>query len=198
MTEYTDKEIIESLKLRKSKAVGYLFERYLPMIRLMVYQQGGTGEDAKDIFQDGLLIILKKIDDNQLLLTCKFKTYFYCICENRWKNVLLKRQAAMNYLSYNMEGNADQDFTEFYDNKLYEHMFYDLFETLDPVCKKILKLYWQDLSPKEIALKLGYTYGYLRKKKCECQGELVSRVNKHPEFRKIKRTEEAIKSVVNE
>ena len=45
------------------------------MIRLMVYQLGGSSEDAKDIFQDGLKIMLGKIDNKDFVLTCKFKTY---------------------------------------------------------------------------------------------------------------------------
>jgi len=46
--------------------------------------------------------------------------------------------------------------------------------------KKILTLYWQEKSPQEIADKLGYTYGYVRKKKCEAQSELTERVKRHP------------------
>ena len=196
MTEYSDKEIIECLKARDGDAVRFLLNRYMPMIRLMVVQLGGTNEDAKDIFQDALLVILKRIDNQELVLSCKFKTFFYCICENLWKNVLTSRQAAMNYLSYNNEIKEEQDFSEIYDNKLYENMFYDLFNSLDPACQKILKLYWQEFSPREIAEKLGFSYGYVRKKKCECQGDLIARINKHPEYIKIKESEENIKSVV--
>ena len=34
------------------------------MIRLMVTKMGGSVEDAKDVFQDGLIIMLEKIDNN--------------------------------------------------------------------------------------------------------------------------------------
>jgi len=40
----------------------------MPMIRLMIYQKGGTNEDARDIFQDGLIIMLEKLDDKNLTL----------------------------------------------------------------------------------------------------------------------------------
>ncbi len=198
MKEFSDKEIIECLRSRQSYVVRYLSDRYLPMIRLMVTQLGGTSEDAKDIFQDGLVIILEKIDSNQLVLTCKFKTFLFSVCENLWKSILEKRKAAANYFTRRVDTSSDQDFTEIYDNKLYEKMFYDVFETLDPVCKDILKLYWQEFSPMEIAEKLGYTYGYVRKKKCECQGELMKRITNHPYYRQIKKTEKAIMQVVCE
>jgi len=168
----------------------------MPMIRLMVTQKGGTAEDAKDVFQDGLIIMLEKIDNYELVLRCKFKTFLYSICENLWKAVLAKRKAADNYKYQRTDADSIKDFTEVYDNELYQNIFEDVYETLDPVSRKILKLYWQDYSPKEIAVKLGYTYGYVRKKKCESQGELIKKLLEHPQYKLIRKTEEAIKNVV--
>jgi RNA polymerase sigma factor (sigma-70 family) len=198
MKEFSDHEIIECLRNRESYVVRYLSERYLPMIRLMVAKLGGTSEDAKDIFQDGLIIMLEKIDSNSFILTCKFKTFLFSVCENLWKSVLEKRKAAANYFVRRVDHLSDDDFSESLDDQLYEKMFWDVFETLDPVCREILKLYWQDYSQLEIAEKLGYTYGYVRKKKCECQAELLKRINKHRDYRRIKQSEETIKQVVFE
>jgi RNA polymerase sigma factor (sigma-70 family) len=194
--EYTDNEIIECLRNRQSYVVRYLSDRYMPMIRLMVYQLGGTTEDARDIFQDGLIIMLEKLDNKEFALTCKFKTFLYCVCEKLWISVLDKRQAAANYLTRRMEPENDKDFTELMDQKMYEDIFRDAFETLDPISKKILKLYWQEVSPQEIADKLGYTYGYVRKKKCEAQSELTEKVKQHPGYKRIMATENAAREVV--
>jgi RNA polymerase sigma factor (sigma-70 family) len=182
---YTDIEIIECLRKRESYVVRYLQERYFPMIRLMITQLGGSSEDAKDMFQEGLMIMLEKIDDNKFFLTCKFKTFLYSVCENLWKSVIEKRQAAANYFLRRVEDEDRKDITEIMDNSLCKEIFNNAFETLDPVGQKILKLYWEEMSPKEIADKLGYTYGYIRKKKCEAQAELVAKVRKHPDYRKI-------------
>jgi RNA polymerase sigma factor (sigma-70 family) len=195
--EYTDIEIIECLRNRQSYVVRYLSDRYLPMIRLMVYHMGGTAEDAKDIFQDGLMIMLEKIDNKDFALTCKFKTFLYCVCENLWKAILVKRHSATNYLTRRVEIDSDNDFTELLDNKLYETIFWDVFESLDKVSKKILKLYWQEMSPQKIADILGYTYGYVRKKKCEAQGELIIRVKKHPDYKRIMNSEKVVKDIVH-
>ena len=195
--EYTDSEIIECLRNRQSYVVHYLSDRYMPMIRLMVYQKGGTNEDARDIFQDGLIIMLEKLDNKQFALTCKFKTFLYCVCEHLWKTVLDKRQAASNYFSKRSEPEIEKDFTEMMDHRLYEEIFHEVFETLDPISKKILKLYWQEVSPQEIADNLGYTYGYVRKKKCEAQSELTEKVKKHPDYMRIKSTEMAAREVVH-
>ena len=183
--EYTDNEIIECLCNRQSYVVRYLSDRYLPMVRLLVTQLGGSSEDAKDIFQEGLMIMLEKIDNKEFALTCKFKTFLYCVCENLWKSVIVKRQAAANYFTRRTEPEDEKDFTEVMDNNLCREIFVSVFETLDPVGRKILKLYWEEMSPQEIADKLGYTYGYVRKKKCEAQAELTDKVKRHPDYKRI-------------
>ena len=185
MKEYTDIEIIECLRNRKSYVVRYLSDRYLPMVRLMVTRLGGTPEDAKDIFQESLMIMLEKLDDNKFALTCKFKTFFYCVCENLWKSVIVKRRTAANYFNRRVEEDEEKDFTETSDNKLREDLFRNAYDSLDQVGKTILKLYWEQLSPQEIADKLGYTNGYVRKKKCEAQAELTEKVKRHPDFNMI-------------
>jgi len=195
--EYTDNEIIECLRNRQSYVVHWLSDRYMPMIRLMVYQKGGSTEDARDIFQDGLIIMLEKLDDKKFNLTCKFKTFLYCVCEHLWKTILEKRQSAANYLNRRSEPESEKDFTDMIDYQMYEQIIQDVFKTLDPISKKILTLYWQEKSLQEIADQLGYTYGYVRKKKCEAQGELTEKVKRHPGYMRIKRTEIAAREVVN-
>jgi len=189
--EYSDSEIIECLRNRQSYVVRYLSERYLPMIRLMVTQLGGSSEDARDIFQEGLMIMLEKIDNKEFTLTCKFKTFLYCICENLWKSVLTKQKSEANYFRQRVETDTgDDDFTELMDIKLCQEIFWTVFGTLDPISKNILKLYWEEVSPQEIADRLGYTYGYVRKKKCEAQAELIAKVKRHPDYKRIMNPEE--------
>jgi RNA polymerase sigma factor (sigma-70 family) len=167
------------------------------MIRLIVLKTGGTAEDARDIFQDGLIIMLEKLDDKTFALTCKFKTFLYCVCENLWNMVLDKRQSATVYLSRKREPEDDKDFTEELDQRLFREILHEVFSTLDPVSKKILALFWKELSLQEIADKLGYSYGYVKKKKSEAQSEITEKVKRHPEYLRIKSTEMAAREVVH-
>jgi len=194
--EYSDIEIIECLRNRQSYVVHYLSERYLPMIRLMVIQLGGDQEDAKDIFQEGLMILLEKIDNKEFALTCKFKTFLYCVCENLWKSIISKRHAAENYFARRTESEDEKDFSEVMDNDLRRKIFLNVFDTLDPVGKNILKLYWEEIPPQEIADRLGYSYGYVRKKKCEAQAELTEKVKRHPDYKKVIDSETVTRRIV--
>jgi RNA polymerase sigma factor (sigma-70 family) len=183
--DYSDSEIIDCLRKRQSYVVHYLSDRYLPMIRLMVTRMGGSSEDARDIFQEGLMIMLEKIDDPGFTLTCHFKTYLYSICENLWKSAVVKRQSAAHYFSRRVDEDDEKDFGETIDNRLHEEIFREAYDSLGEVSRNILKMYWEELAPQEIADRLGYTYGYVRKKKCEAQAELVEKVKAHPDYQKL-------------
>jgi RNA polymerase sigma factor (sigma-70 family) len=166
------------------------------MVRLIVTRLGGSSEDAKDIFQESLMIILEKIDSGEFALTCKFKTFLYCISENLWKSILLKRQRAANYLLRRTDNDTESDFTETIDDKLYEDIFREAFDSLDNSCKSVLRLYWDDYSPQEISEKLGVSYGYVRRKKCESQAELIRRVKNHPGYKSLIESEKRAGQVI--
>lgn len=190
--EYTDNEITECLRNRQSYVVRYLSDTYLPMVRLMVTRLGGTPEDAKDVFQEGLMIMIEKADDRNFSLNCSFKTFLYCVCKHLWESVIAKKAAASNYFTRRNDEDDSADIEGEMDNETCRAIFREAFESLDKASRNVLTLYWDEIPPREIAGKLGFTYGYLRKKKCEAQAELIEKVKKHPDFKKI-RNEEGVK-----
>ena len=194
--DYSDREIIDCLRSRQSYVVRYLSVRYLPMVRQIVTETGGTFEDAKDIFQEALLILIEKIDNRDFILTCRFKTFLYCVCKNLWKLVIARKSVTTNYFNRRIEADPEKNAEDLIDNKVYHEIFRKSFESLDKVSRDILKLYWDEVPPQEIAQKLGYTYGYVRKKKCEAQAELVERVKNSPEYRLIKNSENVTSGVM--
>ena len=183
--EYTDKEIVEGLRNRHGNVVRYLSAKYLPLVRLMVVKRGGTSEDAKDVFQEGLMVVIENIDSRQFALTCKFKTYLYCICEHLWQRVARQKKSVSLYLDRLEDPVEDVDLSGKLDDEVCWEMFISAFDTLDSLGQTILKLYWLKLSPADIAEMLGYSYTYIKKKKCEAQAELTEKVKNHPEYKKI-------------
>ena len=98
-----------------------------------------------------------------------------------------KQKAAKNYELRRSSGHQDHDFTETVDRVFYENIFRQCFDEMDEVSQKILKMYWMEISPSEIARKLGYTYGYVRKKKSECMKELKNRIISHKDYTELER-----------
>ena len=169
----------------ESFAVLYLEKEYLPMIRYFISKNNGNDEDAKDIFQDTLFILITKIRGNDLNLQVALSTYLFAICKNLWLMVLDRQKAAKNYEFRKSSELIEKDFTELGDTVFYERIFRQCFDSMDEVSQKILKMYWMEISPSEIAEKLGYSYGYVRKKKSECMKELKNRIINHPDYREL-------------
>jgi len=187
MKKYTDQEIIQGLKSGESYVVKYLAKDYLPVIRYYISKNNGNEEDAKDIFQDALYIIIEKIHNNEFVLQGTLTTYLFAICKNLWLIALDRQKAAKNYELRRLADHMDSDFTEAGDRVFYENIFRECFEEMDQVSQKILKMYWMEISPSEIADKLGYSYGYVRKKKSECMKELKERIIAHPDFNELEK-----------
>ena len=187
MKKYTDLEIIQGLKSGESYAVKYLAKDYLPVIRYYISKNNGNEEDAKDIFQDALYIVIEKIHNNDFVLQGTLSTYIFAICKNLWLMALDRQKAAKNYELRRLADHMDTDFTESADHVFYENIFRQCFEAMDQVSQKILKMYWMEISPSEIADKLGYSYGYVRKKKSECMKELKNRIIEHPDFNELEK-----------
>jgi len=104
--------------------------------------------------------------------------------------MIAKRILATNHISKIFVETEETDLDGKMDNETYESIFRKAFEKLDEPGRSILRLYFEEVPPKEIAERLGYTYGYIRKKKSEAQAELIERVKRNPEFLKIRSEEE--------
>ncbi len=181
MQPFTDQELIVELKKRNNRAVQFIMDEYFPMIEYMVEKMGGASEDAKDIFQEALIIIITKIDEGAFILTAKFSTYLYAISKNLRLLQQKKDTAAMNYLQNESDLIGKTHFTENYDKELKQKVFKYYFEKMSETCQKVLKLYWLELPIKEIAQRLGKKEGSIKTRKFECKKKLIELIINNPD-----------------
>ena len=78
---YTDKELFLGLRNRDRDITTYISREYRPMIRHLIFRMGGGADDAKDIFQDGLAILINMPDDPEYELRSSVKTLLYGYAE---------------------------------------------------------------------------------------------------------------------
>jgi len=181
--------VIKGIRNRDDNVFKFIQVKFQDSIRLMVIEMGGTQEDAKDVFTEGLIALIRLVDRDDFKLTCKLGTLLYALCNKKWKQQLEKKTAASNYHVRKLDTTPTRDFTEDADYELYRKIFWGVFEKLDDVCKKILKGYFKEISPKDIAASLGFSYGYVRKRKSLCHSYLMKMIQDHPDYIKIKETE---------
>jgi RNA polymerase sigma factor (sigma-70 family) len=85
-TENEDTVLYHGLKNNQQTAFEYLYKNNYPAVRQLVFQHRGTEEDAKDIFQDGMIALWNNIRSGnyQLREGVKLSTYLIQICKLRW------------------------------------------------------------------------------------------------------------------
>lgn len=189
MIHYSDEAIVEGLRLRSDYIINFVYREYFPLIKYLVNENSGSDEDAEDIFQDGLIIIYKKITDNQLTLTSSFKTYMYSVCRNLWLQKLNKRKVVMEKIS-DVEEYIDlpEDIMNEISNEEIElHRLVQLhFLSLNEDCQKVLRLFMKDVSLREIGNIMGFkTEKYAKTRKYMCKEELKRRIANDPRCQKF-------------
>lgn len=192
MEDFADHKIIQGIRNRDDTIFKFLQVRYQDSIRLMVIEMGGNQEDAKDIFNEGLVALIGLVDREDFRLTCKLGTLLYALCNKKWKQQLEKQKAARNYQHRRIDPDPDGDFSDEIDQKLYMSIFWESFQKLDRICRQILEGYLKEIPPREIADMLSYSYGYVRKRKSLCHSYLMKEIEIHPDIIKLKETGELI------
>lgn len=77
-------DIIIDLKGENTYAFGEMYKNYFGMVNRFVINNNGTTNDAEDIFQDTMLILVEKLRKDNFVLTASLKTYTMAISKNLW------------------------------------------------------------------------------------------------------------------
>jgi len=166
-----DTEILEKIANGDENALKYLYKKYYRMMTKLVVSNNGTEEEAKDIYQDALIVFWQKVISGQLVLTSKISTYIYSVCLNLWRKELDRK----NRLS-----REEKDEWQYIEDDKVERakIIQDCIASLGETCKRILTYYYfEKMSMQEIAEKLEFANTDTAKtKKYKCKKRLDSLV----------------------
>ena len=178
MVIHPDQRYIEGLLRNDTQVVEDIYRRFAAAIRRHILQNRGSGEDAADIFQESLIDIYNQAKYKGLQLSCPFEPFLLLICKRKWLNEIKKR--GHNPVTKSMDDLSDwgEDVFAAAERLAGEEdrarVFLQQFERLGEKCREILRRSLAGEHQEKIALALGVTYGYLRKKKSECMATLLS------------------------
>lgn len=84
MPKLSDDNLLCQLKNEENTAFNHLYDNCFPSVAKYVMQNSGNGQDAEDIFQEAVIVLLGKIRQPKFLLTSSLKTYLFSISKNLW------------------------------------------------------------------------------------------------------------------
>lgn len=186
---HPDQMYIEGLANNNSAVIQSIYKKFVPKVVSYIRNNSGDEDQAQDVVQEVLILLFNQAKAKKLELTCPFDAYFFLLCKRKWLNELKKSvnkgvTLQEDYTSTTESTQVMIAETELFDEK--KELFDLMFQKLGDKCKEVLQLSFSLQSMEEVAEKLNVTYGYVRKKKSLCTGQLTQWIRETNRFKSLK------------
>lgn len=157
--ETKERALLEGLATSDKKAVETIYQENYNMVQSLIINNNGSSDDAKDIFQEAMIVLYEKVRSGTFELNCQIKTYLYSVCRRLW----LKRLQQLNRYSTplgDMESMVPvEEEIEGHEKRNAEfEMMEKAISNLGEPCKSLLEAYYlQKQNMQVIAANFGYT-----------------------------------------
>ncbi|MBK7964649.1 MAG: sigma-70 family RNA polymerase sigma factor [Bacteroidetes bacterium] len=153
----TEEEQIRLLQNGDENILQIIYRQYYQTIVQLVMNNSGSLQEAKDIYQETLIIFYEKVKDENFELNCKLKTYLYSISRNLWLKQLQHKKRFTNNIS-DSEEYLEIPWEDAGKKEDQYQAMHTALESLGEPCRSILKdFYLHSQSMEEITEKFGYT-----------------------------------------
>ena len=154
-----DQKVIAGIDRGDATALEGLYTNYFPMVLNMVLQNNGTEEEAKDIFQEAVIVLYDRVKQGNFELSSKLKTYIYAVCRRLWlKQLGYQGRAFHDVSNYEEAIPIEEDLMAHHEKDLQLSLMEQALDKLGEPCRTIIHdFYILSLSMQEICEKFGYT-----------------------------------------
>ena len=178
---------IDGIRAGHADTLKQLYIDFFPRIAQFIQSNNGTEEDARDVFQDAIIVIYRNVQAHSFRLTSSFYTYLYSIARNIWFKKLRKSYTKRVTITENVVFTDGDNLEEL----LYEHEQYKLyqskFQLLSDGCRELLQLAFEGKSTKEItAIMELSSEQYTRKRKFKCKEKLIRLIRSDVTYKQLK------------
>jgi len=157
--EINEQALLKGLANNDTKAIEYIYKSNFNSIQSLILNNNGSYDEARDIFQEAMIALYEKAQNESFVLTCKLNTYVYSICRRLW----LKRLQQLGKYSEQTESleetvSVEEDL-EIHLKRNSEFAIMDrALNSLGEPCKSLLEgFYIKDLDMQTLAKDFGYT-----------------------------------------
>lgn len=153
-----DQEIIVNIRAGKSESSFSELYSYYPKVEGYIFANSGNEDEAKDIFQESIIIFYENACKPDFKLTCSANTYVFAIAKRLWYNKLRKKGKECKWESEEQIIDANTPVEEHEEREsLFGHLD-DVIRRLGEKCQAILKQYYYlKHSMQQIADSLNYS-----------------------------------------
>jgi len=92
MSTSHDQLLLNGLRSDDSRSLSLLYSEYYASVAYYIKKNSGTDQDAEDIFQETIVILLQKIKEPDFTLTAPLRYFLLAISKNLWLKRLRARK----------------------------------------------------------------------------------------------------------
>lgn len=158
----TDEALLIGLAEGSDRALSQLYRQHYPMVSQLVINNSGSTDDAKDIYQETLIVLFEKVSTGDFELNCQLKTFIYAVARRLWLKQLAQRGRSPLIRANQFDDEPAESVADDLDDHLrrdqqFEQMAESLTRLGEP-CRTLLEdFYIRHLSMQDITEKFGYT-----------------------------------------
>lgn len=189
---FSTAEILIGIRKGDNQVLRFVYDSYYESVRKMVKQRTGSDDLAQDIFQEALVVIYKKSQNDEFSIEqSSFFTYFYAICKIGIKNYFKNSEKDIIYQSVDYNDDYDinaelEDEELMFQEGIKEQLFHKYIKQISKNCLKLLRLVIKGYRSAEIAKKLNLSWDtYVRKRKKICLESLIEMIKKDPKSNEL-------------
>ncbi len=150
---------LKGLARNDKKSVELIYSQHYNLIQSLVVNNNGTADDAKDIFQESMMVLFEKARSGSFELNCQIRTYLFSVAKRLWlKRLSRDSRYIADFDDADETRIAAQDVIEHERKEAEYEMMHTAIASLGEPCKSLLEsFYFRNSSMQEIAESFGYT-----------------------------------------
>jgi RNA polymerase sigma factor (sigma-70 family) len=159
-TDSTDeKALLKGLALNDRKSVETIYKLFYNMVQTLIINNNGSADDARDVFQETVIVLYEKAKSGAFELNCQLKTYVYSVSRRLWLKRLQQQQKYLPHVNGLDETVPVEEEIESHTqrNSEFQMMEKALLHLGEPCRSLIEAFYLQKRSMTDIAGHFGYT-----------------------------------------
>ena len=154
-----EKLLLEGLALNDRQAIETIYRDNYGMVQAFILNNSGSPDEARDIFQEAMIVLFEKAVSGSFELNCLLKTYIYSVSRRLWLKRLQQIQRYYS-LAENVEETVPvEEEIEAHEKRNTDFMIMEnALGKIGEPCKSLLDAYYiQKKNMQEIAAGFGYT-----------------------------------------
>ena len=156
--DISERLLLQGLARNDKKAIETIYKENYNLVQALVINNSGTSEDAKDIFQEAMIILYEKVQSGTFELNCQIKTFVYSVSRRLWLKRLMQQNRFHLSDGHEESVSVDEEMEEHEKRNTEFLMMERAMNGLGEPCKSLLEaFYLQKKSMQEIANSFGYT-----------------------------------------